>query len=79
MAENLKPIQGINTITKAWKLEGHSDNRHFGKYQASFLRLCGIVRRVSKRIVKKPKNYHLGKLFIFVDTKTLDKSSLTHF
>ena len=79
MAENLKTIQGVNTITKAWRLEGHSDNRYCGKYQASFLRLCGIVRRVSKRIVKKPKNYHLGKLFISFDTSTLDKSSLTHF
>ena len=36
MAENLKPIQGVNTITKAWKLESHSDNRYRGKYQASF-------------------------------------------
>ena len=35
MAENLKPIQGVNTIAKAWKLEkGYSDNRYCGKYQA---------------------------------------------
>ena len=84
MAENLKPIQGfikkqkLKKQKKATQIIDIAENikLRFLVFPTLFERW---VKEEIKKINPKPKNYHLGKLFISVDTSTLDKSSLTHF